>query len=201
MQADRNKLRLGKGTAFVKRRLQELPQDDEVWEADFKALPRLSGEEQEPFLGLVLTKPDGFLLADWQIDQPPSVNDLATLLGHAMRRPLVEFAHRPRAIHVRARTAWQPLLPHLKQVGVEIVIEAELAVFDSAFQEFLEQLRNACPDRALKGPRSHDLQQAQPVEPGRYRHYKGREYVVSMWGRNKVSLGRGGSVRTCRAMK
>ena len=38
MADSENKLKLGKGVAFVKSRLKRLPQEDEIWEADFRAL-------------------------------------------------------------------------------------------------------------------------------------------------------------------
>jgi hypothetical protein len=38
--ADEEKLKLGKGAAFVKGRLKRLPRGDETWEADFEALPK-----------------------------------------------------------------------------------------------------------------------------------------------------------------
>ena len=34
---EEEKLKLGKGAAFVKGRLKNLPQRDETWEADFQA--------------------------------------------------------------------------------------------------------------------------------------------------------------------
>ena len=41
MPREEEKLRLGKGAAFVKGRLKRLRQEEETWEADFQALPRL----------------------------------------------------------------------------------------------------------------------------------------------------------------
>ena len=38
--AENEKLKLGKGVAFVKGRLKRLPQGDETWEVDFQALPK-----------------------------------------------------------------------------------------------------------------------------------------------------------------
>jgi hypothetical protein len=35
--AEEEKLKLGKGAAFVKSRLRLLPQGDDTWEADFRA--------------------------------------------------------------------------------------------------------------------------------------------------------------------
>ena len=51
--------------------------------------------------GMVVSKRDGSLLAESHVEGRPSVNDLATLLAHAMRRPLTGTPHRPRRIHVR----------------------------------------------------------------------------------------------------
>src|SRR5438270_12776178 len=40
---EEEKLKLGKGAAFVKSCLKRLPQEDETWEADFRALPKPIG--------------------------------------------------------------------------------------------------------------------------------------------------------------
>src|SRR3954451_3637594 len=83
--ADEEKLRLGKGAAFVKSRLKPLPQVDETWEADFQALPKPVMQNQTHYLGMVVTA-KGSLLADSLVHGRPTVNDLATVLAHAMRR-------------------------------------------------------------------------------------------------------------------
>ena len=46
--ADEEKLKLGKGSAFVKGRLKALPQGDEIWEADFQALPKPIEQTPDP---------------------------------------------------------------------------------------------------------------------------------------------------------
>lgn len=97
----KNDLKLGKGTAFVKARLKRLRQEDDTWEADFRALPKPITQSETHYLGLVVAQPDGSLLADSHVEGRSSVNDLATLLAHAMRRPLTGKAYRPRRIHVR----------------------------------------------------------------------------------------------------
>ncbi len=98
---DENKLRLGKEVAFVKSQLRRLQQEDETWEADFRALPKPLTQSTTHYVGMVLTQPDGFLRVEFEIDHSPTVNDLATLLAHAMKRPLVEGHLRPRRIHLR----------------------------------------------------------------------------------------------------
>jgi len=66
------------------------------------------------------------VLAQRMIEEPPTVNDLANLLAEAMRRPLVDFSHRPQCLYVRARPEWAELLPHLKQIGIEAVAQERL---------------------------------------------------------------------------
>ena len=46
MPTSRKKLKLGKRAAFVKSRLCRVPQEDDVWEADFQPIPN---EEQVEF--------------------------------------------------------------------------------------------------------------------------------------------------------
>jgi hypothetical protein len=85
---EQDSLKLGKGAAFVKSRFKRLRQEDETWEADFRALPKPITQSATRYIGLVVTQPDGFLLAESHVEGRPSVNDLATLLAHAVRRPL-----------------------------------------------------------------------------------------------------------------
>jgi hypothetical protein len=114
--AGENELKLGKGVAFVKSQLRRLPQENETWEADFRALPKPISKGGTHYVGMVLTQPDGFLRAEAEIERSPTVNDLATLLAHAMKRPLVSGYHRPRRIHLRENPKWKPLFPALKEL-------------------------------------------------------------------------------------
>jgi hypothetical protein len=43
---EEEKLKLGKGAAFVKSRLKRLPQEDNAWEADFFPLPCADGKHE-----------------------------------------------------------------------------------------------------------------------------------------------------------
>src|SRR5262249_26147102 len=84
---EEERLKLGKGAAFVKSRLKRLRQEDETWEGDFRALPKPITQRQTHYRGMVVA-PDDSLLADSHVGGRPTVNDLATLLAQAMRRPL-----------------------------------------------------------------------------------------------------------------
>lgn len=115
MARERKKLTLGKGVAFVKSRLKRLPQVGENWEADFKALPKPLSQNETHYLGLVVVRDERSVLAEEQIEQTPDVNDLATLLAHAMRRPLHGRGHRPKRVRVSLptnRQAWPRYFCH-----------------------------------------------------------------------------------------
>jgi hypothetical protein len=135
-------LKLGKGAAFVKGRLKQLRQEDETWEADFQALPKPITQSQTNYRGMVVA-PDGSLLADFHVEGRPTVNDMATLLAHAMRRPLTGKGHRPRRIHVRGHPHWKALFPHLDELGIKVAVHRELPKVQRAYQGYLKQQREA----------------------------------------------------------
>ena len=88
MAREEEKLKLGKGAAFVKGRLKRLRQEDETWEADFQGAAQADHAERDALPGHGRRDPDGSFLADSHVEGRPTVNDMATLLAHAMRRPL-----------------------------------------------------------------------------------------------------------------
>ena len=58
---------------------------------------------------------------------PPTVNNRANLLAHAMLRPLDGGdRQRPSMIYLRDRRQWQELLPHLRQLGMGVVLGDDL---------------------------------------------------------------------------
>jgi hypothetical protein len=146
-------LKLGKRAAFVKSKLRNLPQTDDVWEVDFQPVPaqvwkRLA--HGELWLGLVVSVPEQLHLADLLLEvPPPTVNDLARLLAHAMSRPLVDRAHRPSRIHLRDNPQWRELLPHLEQLGIEIVTQDSLPIWDEMALEFFRGMREIQVERGM----------------------------------------------------
>src|SRR5207248_638053 len=108
-----------------------------------RALPKPITQSETHYLGLVVTQSDGFLLTESHVEGRPSVNDLATLLAHAMRRPLTENAHRSRCIHVRGHHQWRELFPHLAELGIGIAVQKELHQVQEAYEAHLRQLREA----------------------------------------------------------
>jgi hypothetical protein len=147
---EEERLKLGKGVAFVKGRLRHLPQGDDTWEADFRVLPKPIMQTETHYLGLVVTQPDRTFLADRPVQGRPTVNDLATLLAHAMRRPLTGGAHRPRCIHLRGHPQWRELFPHLNEVGIEVSIREELPHVVKAYEGYLRERQRAPSTRQTK---------------------------------------------------
>jgi hypothetical protein len=137
--AEEEKLKLGKGAAFVKSRLKHLPQSDETWEADFQALPQPMSQAETHYLGMVVGK-GGRLLADMTVHGRPSVNDLDTLLAHAMRRPLDGNARRPRLVRLRGHRQWRELIPVLAELGIEVSVERKLPGVGKAFRALLREM-------------------------------------------------------------
>jgi hypothetical protein len=139
---EEEKLKVGKGAAFVKGRLKRLPQVDEAWEADFPALPKPLSQSVTHYLGMAVD-PAGTLLAERHVEGRPTVNDMATLLADAMRRPLRGEARRPRRLHVRGHHQWRELFAHLGELDIEVAVQRELPKVEIAYRDHLRRLRDA----------------------------------------------------------
>jgi len=145
MAQDHPRLKLGKRASFVKTHLKQLPQEDETWEADFRALPKSAGETETHYLGLAVALPKGDPLVYMPVEYTPTVNDLADLLADAMRRPLTGSARRPQRIHFRGNPRWDELFPHLKELGIEVTLHDDLTELEEVCLDFLRQMRKASP--------------------------------------------------------
>jgi hypothetical protein len=138
------RLKLGKGASFfVKSRLKRISQEDDTWEADFFPIPCSDSEHDSVWWGIVLSHDHDKVLAQRMVEESPTVNDLANLLAEAMRRPLVDFSHRPRILYLRARPDSVELLPHLKQIGIQAVAQDALPKWDRNFGELQAQVEQA----------------------------------------------------------
>jgi hypothetical protein len=138
-----DKLKLGKSSGFVKKNLRPLPLTDTEFEADFFFDNRLSEKDWEVWIGIVVEREYGdvLALADVQF-RPPTVNDLAALLANAMLRPLTEGnRQRPSIVHLHHRPQWQEMLPHLRQLGIRVGLAEELPIFDLAAAGWMYKTR------------------------------------------------------------
>jgi hypothetical protein len=95
------------------------------------------------YLGMVVTKRGGTVLADMQVQGRPSASDLAALLTKAMRQPLYRGAHRPRRPYVRGHRQWQELFPHLAGLDIKVSVTQDLPKVRAAYKDRLEQMQEA----------------------------------------------------------
>ena len=155
MPDEKAKLKLGKGVAFVKSRLRQLRLNDDIWEADFGLL-----DDGVTWLGLVVCQTSGAIFASEICDHLPEVNDLANLLAHAMRRPSIGHSHRPSRIRLHDNSAWDELIPHLHELGIEAEAAKRLKSYQSALQGFRHELRK---DRPTDEATSGDIENSYPA--------------------------------------
>lgn len=170
-----DRLKLGKGVAFVKGRLVRLPASEEIWEADFRALPQPIMQTVAHHLGMVVTRKGGRLLADLTVHGKPGVNDLARLLADAMRRPLDEHARRPKTIHLKTNPRWRELIPVLEGLGIGVTVEKKLPRIDETFPEVLEQLRTI--QRARMARPDADQAKVEAMFPSITRYVRGYGFI------------------------
>jgi hypothetical protein len=164
MAQEHPRLKLGKRASFVKTQLKRLPQVEETWEADFRALPRPPEQPETHYLGLAVVLPKGDPLVYLPVEYTPTVNDLADLLAEAMRRPLTGTDRRPERIHMRNNPRWEELVPHLKELGIEVTLQDDLPELEEACLDFLRQMRKASPRHVIMlSPRPVDVGQQFPA--------------------------------------
>jgi hypothetical protein len=175
MRQKADTLKLGKGAAFDKARLKRLRQEDETWEADFKALPKPMMQTETHYFGMVVTKRGGSVLAKTKVEGRPTANDLAALLAKAMRQPLTNEVHRPRRIHVRGDRQWQELFPHLEELGIKVSVRQELLKVQETYQEHLRKLREARRARMVRP--SAEQQGAEKLFPVIARYVQGYGHI------------------------
>jgi hypothetical protein len=119
-----------------------LPQTKAEFEADFFLDPEYSTNSQEAWNGVVIEREHGAVLAIEDVRMPPpTVNCLATLLAYAMLRPQYGDRQRPATIYLRDRPQWQELLPHLRQLDIEIILGDDLPRFDEAVIEWMQKTK------------------------------------------------------------
>ena len=144
MKEYHDRLILGKGSSFVKSHLSRLPRTDEVWEADIQPISVWGWDARhhgELWLGMVMAQIENFHLALLASEAAPGINDLATLLASAMERPCVKGKRRPTRIVLRNNPQWEELIPHLRQLKIEVITQQELPLWDDAVAAYVQRMK------------------------------------------------------------
>jgi hypothetical protein len=174
--------------------LKRLRQEDETWEVDFQALPKPITQSATHYLGMVVTKTDGSLLAETHVEGRPTINDMALMLVNAMIRPLTEEAHRPSRLYVRGHPQWKELSPHLKELSIKVSVHRELPKIIDAYHVHLRKLRE--PHRAKMVKPTAEQQNVEKLFPAIARYVQGYGYIEigdqEMFGFIARAIGYGG---------
>jgi hypothetical protein len=129
---------------FIKKWLNKnLPQEDDVWQADFRQTPtwiRIGGEKVRPWLVLVTSRSNDLVLANQMLEETPSAALLWDTLVHAMQNPAAGEPHRPTELQVRPDERWESLKPHVEEIGVEFVVAEALEQVEGVLKELNDQI-------------------------------------------------------------
>ena len=158
-----------------KTRLKRLTPCDETWEADFQALPKPMMQNETHYLGMVVTKEGGTVLAETTVHGRPSGNDLGVLLTNAMQRPLDGNARRPKYLRLRGHPQWRDLFPVLKEFSIEISVERKLASIEKAYNAHLSRLQDERRAKMVKP--SEEQNKVEILFPTIARYVRGHGYI------------------------
>ncbi|MBL8793133.1 MAG: tetratricopeptide repeat protein [Planctomycetia bacterium] len=127
----------------VIQRLKELPRQPDDWQADFRQMAKwitIDGENVRPWILLLTSRDDNQILGNDILDESPSAEQMWTKLVEAMESPEAGPPHRPTEIQVRPGSTWQILKPHLTELGISVVMQAELVHIDFVFADMTRHL-------------------------------------------------------------
>lgn len=120
-----------------------LPQQDDVWQADFRQMPtwvRIAGEPVRPWTILVANRTYDLVLGHAMIEATPTAEHLWDAVVQAMQHPLAGLSQRPARLEVRADERWETLRPHLEQIGVSLDVLPQLSLLGEMFDAMFEQV-------------------------------------------------------------
>ena len=140
---------------FIKTWLNgHLPQQEDVWQADFTQTPNwivVGGEKVRPWMALVTSRSNDFVLAHDLLQNEPTPAHLWDLLVRAMQHPAMGDPHRPSELQVRSDTRWDFLRPHIEEVGARLVV-SELDQLREVLQGLTEHLGGRAEPGLLDAP-------------------------------------------------
>jgi tetratricopeptide (TPR) repeat protein len=129
---------------FIKKWLtKNLPQEYDVWQADFRQMPNwitAGGKPVRPWVVLVTSRSNDLVLAHDMPEETPSAALLWDVLVQAMQQPAAGTPHRPTELQVRPDELWEALGAHLDEIGVGLAVAEELDLIEVVFQGMCEHV-------------------------------------------------------------
>jgi tetratricopeptide (TPR) repeat protein len=129
---------------FIKKWLTErLPQQDDVWQADFCQLPSpvvIAGDRVRPWAILVTNRTQDLVLGHQLVEEEPPPALVWDTVVQAMQHPVIGDPQRPRTLQIRSSPAWASLRPHFAEIGIELVVLDELDQLSAVLQGLNEHI-------------------------------------------------------------
>jgi hypothetical protein len=129
---------------FIKKWLtKNLPQEFDVWQADFRVLPnwvRAAGVSVRPWALLVTSRSNDLVLAHQISEERPSAALVWDALVQAMQKPGAGAPHRPTELQIRHDPIWDSLRAHIEEIGLQLTPCEELDQLGHAFQSMIEHV-------------------------------------------------------------
>jgi hypothetical protein len=129
---------------FIKKWLNKnLPQEYDVWQADFRQLPnwvRVGGRPLRPWVVLVTSRSSDLVLSHEMPEDAPPAALLWDALVRATQPPAGGEPHRPTELQVRPDERWEALRPHLDEIGVGLAVAEGLDQLEAVFSEMCEHI-------------------------------------------------------------
>ena len=122
---------------------KRLPQEDDVWQSDFRQVPNwmeIDGERTRPWLALVTSPVRELILAHEVTGEKPTPALLWDMLVQAMQHPTMGAPHRPSELQVRPGEPWESLRSHLDEIGVRLAPTEDLRPIRGALEGLSEHL-------------------------------------------------------------
>jgi tetratricopeptide (TPR) repeat protein len=141
---------------LAKQKLRRLPQADFVVEACFRRLPKwlmVDDEKRLPWVVLVVDPTTELILGTKLFIEEPTADLLWDILTTAVEIPSADAPRRPARIVVTPDPLWDSLVPHLREVEIELESSGELPFLESVFEDLVEKMTHDEPPGLLDIPR------------------------------------------------
>ena len=138
---------------LVKKRLEKLPKEFDVWQADAREFGRRveeAGELVRPWMMIVGSLTSGAVLGQELAIEPPPPALLWDTIARTIQGPMMGSPHRPIELQVPPDPRWEELTPHFEEIGVKVVPTERLEQIDLLFEDLTQFLGRDDPPSLME---------------------------------------------------
>jgi tetratricopeptide (TPR) repeat protein len=133
---------------LVKKRLEKIPKEFDIWQADCRQFgPRIQegGELHLPWLTVVMSRTNDLIHAQAMSLEPPTADALWDRIASAIQNPAVGEPHRPSELQIIPGERWDEIRPDLEEIGIVPAPVEELDLIDFMLGELQKSLSADAP--------------------------------------------------------